>query len=179
MRNRVEGKSSLNFMNLDFNTLSSAHHLWSRGGCTSTKRVAASFRAKLLSGSYILQGNRARFNQNKVDPTCPLCKSSPEDLPRFVLACRSLSTPRKKLLRKILSLAIDLGMHIPKDPVLQCKYILNAANPEECCACSGRRIRQNHKCSCHVLNERINKLCLDLHNRRTQAISKKGKDTLN
>merc|ERR1711978_616809 len=97
-------KSSLKYMNPDITSLYTAHHLWPRGGCPSRKRVAASYRAKLLSGSYILQASTARFNQNQVNPTCPLRKSAPEDresIPHFIIACPALDMFRKKFLPKI------------------------------------------------------------------------------
>ena len=163
MKNRVMSKSSLKYMNPDITSLFKAHHLWPRGGCPSRKRVAASYRAKLLSGSYILQASTARFNQN----------SAPEDLPHFVLACPALDKPRKKLLPRIQKTAKDLGMFLPEDSARQCKYLLNTGNPEDCCACSGRRIstKQKHRCRCDTLNEMINELCLNLHNQRSQVLS--------
>ena len=177
MKTRAMNKSSLQYMNLDIPSLSAAHHLWPRGGCPSRKRVAASYRAKLLSGSYILQATMARFNQNQVNPTCPLCKNAPEDLPHFVLACPALDKPRRKLLPRIQKLAKDLGMFIPEDSAQQCRYLLNSANPVDCCACSGRRIpiKQKHRCKCYFLNEMINDLCLDLHNERSRALSQTSK----
>ena len=173
MKNRAMSKSSLKYMNPDITSLYTAHHLWPRGGCPSRKRVAASYRAKLLSGSYILQASTARFNQNEVNPTCPLCKSAPEDLPHFVLACPALDKSRKKLLPRIQKIAKDLGMFLPEDSARQCKYLLNSGNPEDCCACSGRRIstKQKHRCRCYTLNEMINDLCLNLHNQRSQVLS--------
>ena len=108
-----------------------------------------------------------------VIPTCPMCKSAPEDLPHFVLACPSLSTPRDKLLPRIKRLATDLGMYLPQDQDILCKSLLNSANPESCCACSGRSRVSKHpiKCKCSRLNDMISQLCLDLHNGRTQALS--------
>ena len=32
-----------------------------------------------MTGTYMLQANRAKFNGNDVDPTCPLCKEDLED----------------------------------------------------------------------------------------------------
>ena len=167
------GKLSLKYLDTNAASPSTAHHLWPREGCTSRKRVAASYRAKMVSGSYILQATRARFNQNRVIPTCPMCKSAPEDLPHFVLACPSLSTPRDKLLPRIKRLATDLGMYLPQDQDTLCKSLLNSANPESCCACSGRSRVSKHpiKCKCSRLNDMISQLCLDLHNGRTQALS--------
>ena len=175
-KTEAEGKSSMKYMSPILDPRS-AHHLWPRGGCASRKRVAASFRAKMLTGSYILQANRARFNQNSVDPTCPLCLSEPEDLPHFLLSCTKLSSTRNLYLPRIKRIASDLGIFLPEDYVSLCKNLLNAADPDACCACSGRskRSRQEVRCKCSRMNELINQLCLDLHNDRTQVLSQTGK----
>ena len=172
----AECKSSLQYLDLTDIRPNAAHHLWPRGGSSSGKRVAASFRAKLISGSYILQTNRARFNQNKVNPTCPLCKSAPEDLPHFLLSCPSLAPPREKLLPRIRTLAKEIGLQLPQDTPSQCKTLLNAPNPETCCVCAGRKKdRSPPKCKCVTMCELINELCLKLHNCRTQVLSLSGK----
>ena len=178
MRTEAEGKPSMKFMSPDLDP-HSAHHLWPRGGCASRKRVAASYRAKMLSGSYILQANRAKFNQNKVNPTCPLCHSAPEDLPHFILICPNLCKTRNKYLPRIKHLANNLGMLLPEDNVSLCKYLLNSADPDTCCACSGRskRYKQTHRCKCSRMNDMISQLCLDLHNVRTHVLSQIGKDS--
>ena len=54
----------------------------------------------LLTGTFILQSNRARFNQNEVDPTCQLCYAESETLTHFLLKCRKLETVRKPILDK-------------------------------------------------------------------------------
>ena len=45
---------------------------------------------KLISGTYILQKNKARFNQYEVSSLCPLCGIEPEDLMHFMLTCEKL-----------------------------------------------------------------------------------------
>ena len=139
--------------------------------------MAASYRAKMVSGSYILQATRARFNQNRVDPTCPLCGMEPEDLPHFILTCPKLSKARNKSLPRIKHLANDLGMSLPNDSL--CRSLLNSADPDDCCACSGRSQRgiQSPRCKCSRMNDLINQLCLDLHNNRVQILSQIGKDS--
>ena len=148
----------------------SAQH-WLKGGYTSRKRVAASFRAKMLKGVYILQANRARFNQHTVNPTCLLCFTAPEELPHFFLTCPKLSSKKK------LYIPSDREKLLPEDNVSLCKNLLNAADPDACCACSGRstRSRQEYRCKCSRMNDLINQLCLDLHNARTQVLSQTGK----
>ena len=173
-------KSSLSCMDLHDVNPHSAHHIWPKGGCSSRSRVAASFRAKLLSGSYILQANRARFNQNSVNPTCPLCKQAPEDLPHFLISCQGLEPTRTKTLPKIKRLASTLGMFLANDPETLSKNMLNSANPDSCCACSGRskKSKTPTRCKCSRLNELIKQLCLSLHNTRTQILSQIGKNHL-
>ena len=116
LRADIAVKLSLSCMDLHDVNPHSARHIWPKGGCSSRSRVAASFRAKLLSGSYILQSNRARFNQNSVKPTCPLCKQAPEDLPHFLRSCPDLEPTRTKTLPKIKWLASTIGMFLANDP---------------------------------------------------------------
>ena len=176
IKTAAEEKSSLKYMSPVMDPRA-AHHLWPKGGCASRKRVAASYRAKMVSGSYILQATRARFNQNRVDPTCPLCGMEPEDLPHFILTCPKLSKARNKSLPRIKHLANDLGMSLPNDSL--CRSLLNSADPDDCCACSGRSQRgiQSPRCKCSRMNDLINQLCLDLHNNRVQILSQIGKDS--
>ncbi|CAG2222940.1 unnamed protein product [Mytilus edulis] len=56
---------------------------------------------KLVSGTYILQENRSRFNQNNVEATCLLCGQETEDLPHFLLKCTLLETTRKASLEDL------------------------------------------------------------------------------
>ena len=48
---------------------------------------------KLVSGSYIFQSNRSKFNQSQIDATCLLCGE--EDLEHFLLRCQLRETTRQ------------------------------------------------------------------------------------
>ena len=61
----------------------------------------AAIKTRILTGCYTLQANRSKFNQYKVDPTCPICKSAPEDRKHFILQCSSTERIRGKYLPKI------------------------------------------------------------------------------
>jgi hypothetical protein len=61
----------------------------------------ATTKARLLCGVYILQSNRAAFNQFRVDPTCPLCRQGNENLRHFLLACSALHAARTKRITKL------------------------------------------------------------------------------
>ena len=61
----------------------------------------ASIKARVMTCTYVLQSNRAKFNQYKINPTCTLCGEEPEDQEHFLLRCRSLSETRDPFTRKI------------------------------------------------------------------------------
>ena len=56
----------------------------------------------LATGSYILQLNRFRFNQNEIDDaTCQLCHQANETLKHFILDCAVLEPARRPALDAI------------------------------------------------------------------------------
>ena len=60
-----------------------------------------STKLKLVTGTYILQSNRAAFNQNAIDPTCLLCKNGEETIKHFLLSCTALSCAREPIIDSI------------------------------------------------------------------------------
>ena len=56
---------------------------------------------KIVTGTYILQSNRASFNQNEIDPICLLCKTGAETLTHFLLHCATLEGIREPILKDI------------------------------------------------------------------------------
>jgi hypothetical protein len=55
----------------------------------------------LVTGTYILQSKKARYNQYAVDPTCLLCKNGPETSVHFLMECKALQEARSRSLRRI------------------------------------------------------------------------------
>ena len=56
---------------------------------------------KLLTGTYVLQTNRAAFNQNAVNPLCKLCNNSEETQQHFLFECPELEDRRTPILHEI------------------------------------------------------------------------------
>jgi hypothetical protein len=52
---------------------------------------------KLLTGTYILQNNRAKYKNYTIDPTCLLCDSEAETPAHFILNCPALSSIRNPI----------------------------------------------------------------------------------
>ena len=60
----------------------------------------ASWKARLMSGTYMLQATRARLYQHQVDPTRLCCCKEPENVEHFLLRCESLTQVRNPFLGK-------------------------------------------------------------------------------
>ena len=88
---------------------------------------------KLAAGTYILQTNRAAFNQNDAKPTCLLCNDGDETLEHFLLFCKSLETVRKPILGDLChelseAVKIDFGSQNTDTKVrllMDCSYLVN------------------------------------------------------
>ncbi|VDI76287.1 Hypothetical predicted protein [Mytilus galloprovincialis] len=65
-------------------------------------------RIKIATGTYILQTNRAAFNQNNVDPTCKLCDQAEESISHFLLCCRALDQIRTPILKNVICKCSEL-----------------------------------------------------------------------
>ena len=63
----------------------------------------AGIKARLMTGTYVLQSVRAKFNQYSVDPAYLLCGENPEDHEHFLLWCRSLTESRDPFIKTIKS----------------------------------------------------------------------------
>ena len=71
-----------------------------------TTRLAV--KLKIVTGTYLLQCNRAAFNHQDNDPTCLMCKSEPETVEHFLLRCTKLEDTRDPLLLELNALADEL-----------------------------------------------------------------------
>ena len=100
-------KSSLKYLLPENCTLSRQHLLWESTSYNPRDIRRAVVKAKLLTGTYILQANRARFNQHEVNPTCPLCGEGSEDREHFLLNCARLEGIRKPYVQSILKTLPD------------------------------------------------------------------------
>ena len=88
---------------------------------------------KLLTGSYILQVNRAAFNQNQVDPTCMVCQQGPETVDHFLVECSALEEKRRPIMDSIFSSMCELFEPSPDtedlvQTLLDCSKVIDCQN---------------------------------------------------
>ena len=98
----IKNKTSLKYINKDSLKVGKCHHVWStvRNSIYDSRR--AQLKCRLLTGTYILQGNRAAFNQYQVNPTCRLCSVAPENRQHFISECLFLNPERSDYIEKLL-----------------------------------------------------------------------------
>ena len=65
------------------------------GNAREIPRIA--IKLKLVTGMYILQTNRAAFNQNQIKSTCLLCNTEDETMEHFLLSCTALHSVRQPI----------------------------------------------------------------------------------
>ena len=95
------------------------------GGCCARTRIAASYRAKLIAGSYILQTTRNKFNQFEINRKCPLCQEQDEDLPHFLIECPALQDARKRHMELFVKSLKEDGAPLPSGADDWCYFTLN------------------------------------------------------
>ena len=103
-RTDIESKSSLKYLNPEAVKIGKVHQMYAtvRNNIQDVRR--AEIKARLLTGTYTLQSNRAKFNQYNVSPICQLCNKDPETREHFLTCCESLQNIRSVYHSKIRSL---------------------------------------------------------------------------
>ena len=108
----IESKSSTKYVNPSILKVGTCHHIWStiRDNIHDSRR--AQLKCKLLTGTYILQSNRAAFNQYSVNSTCKLCELAPEIRQHFIGECVYFETERSAYINKLTSSGILTLEHL-------------------------------------------------------------------
>ena len=127
----IEIKSSLKYLNPESVKVGKTHQIYTyvRNSTFDVRR--AEIKARLLTGTYTLQSNRARFKQFNADSICPLCKREPESREHYIVTCESLIDVRTPYLVKLRTLfdyisGID---DILKSPELSVQLLLDSSHP--------------------------------------------------
>ena len=102
-KSEVDSKPSLKYINSSNLKVGKSHIVWSSVRCNVMDNKRAQVKCKLLTGTYILQGNRTSFYQYEVNPTCKVCAVAPETRQHFLAECESFLHERRGFIHKIQS----------------------------------------------------------------------------
>ena len=132
-RTDIESKSSLKYLNPEAVKIGKVHQMYAtvRNNIQDVRR--AEIKARLLTGTYTLQSNRAKFNQYNVSPICQLCNKDPETREHFLTCCESLQNIRSVYHSKIRSLfepSSDKINSLLDDPARCTQLLLDSSHPD-------------------------------------------------
>ena len=163
-------KSSLKHLNVSKLQIGVPHQLWSTLSTNPREVKHACTKARLLTNTYVLQSNRAKFNQYDVKETCVMCKKESETRCHFLLKCEKLEQPRRYYMDRLSTMLFD---NCPSDVVrkvlnnqnLTVQLILDSSHP----TISSIITITPHLCN--DIEEITRKLCFNLHVHRSMLLS--------
>ena len=177
-RSELLTKSSLKYMSPHSLNAEGVAPVWDTARDCPTESFKAAVKVKVLTGTYRTQACRAKFNQNKADPTCCLCGAEAEDVAHFLLRCPTLAKVRKPYLDKLLddSTHLKLCLVSDKDGDLLTQCLLDANHPLV------PDIIRNSRIEIQCLEQASSDLISALHVERwrlLQALCSKNQNTIN
>ena len=86
----AQTKSSLINCDLSSMSVGVTHIVWESAANNLHDIGRSIIKVRMMTGVYMLQSTRARFNQYSVEKTCPLCRLDSEDLTHMLLRCPAL-----------------------------------------------------------------------------------------
>lgn len=107
LRNEAEQRSTLNYCTKAILQVGRTHPVWSTVESNTTDVKKGICKARLLTGTYLLQTNKAKFNKYEVEDTCPLCRLEPEDREHMITRCPAFSSFREKYILAIRNIITD------------------------------------------------------------------------
>ena len=84
-------KSTLKYCNISCLQIGRTHHVWDYR-ITRLEVRRAVVKSRIVTGTYIVQSLRSKFNQYQTDPTCPLCYVEDEDITHIHLRCSAYTS---------------------------------------------------------------------------------------
>ena len=126
MEKRHSRKIFLKYVNPAVLSVGKCHTIWStvRNNITDSRR--AQRKCKLLTGSYILQANRAVFNQFQVDPICKLCSVAPGTCQHYIAECSIFEIERNSFKQKVCNY-LPLREYDLQDPDTFSRLVLDSS----------------------------------------------------
>jgi hypothetical protein len=96
----MRDKKTTQYINTQVCRVGTPHPIWGTTANTVRDVRRAAIKVKLLTGTYLVQANRARFNQHE-NSKCPLCEGDTENYKHFLLECPELEQTRTPFLEEM------------------------------------------------------------------------------
>ena len=105
LRKEAQEKSTLKYINIHSMKIGQTHPVWSSLESTVTDVRKGITKSRMLTGTYLLQSNRNKFN-NSESAICKCCGIEIEDILHMLLECPALFYERKKYFEEIRALIV-------------------------------------------------------------------------
>jgi hypothetical protein len=96
-----QSKSSLSLLSTTSIEMGKTHIVWDSINNSVRDVRKAITKARMLTGTYMLQTLKSKFNQAEVDPTCPVCRLETETMTHVITSCPVYNEVRKEYFVKI------------------------------------------------------------------------------
>ena len=96
-----QSKSSLSLLSTTSLEMGKTHIVWDSINNSVRDVRQAITKARMLTGTYMLQTLKSKFNQSEVDPTCPICRLETETITHVITSCPLYNEIRKEHFVKI------------------------------------------------------------------------------
>ena len=162
-------KTSLRFFNVKSLRIGEVHHAW-KSVPTDPRTVKRVYpKIRLLTDTYILQENRARFSQYKVNECCPLCGIEAEDRVHFLTVCSRLVESRQGFICELVSILSirnsDASVRsLIKDPQCLTQIIL------DCSVIADARLLEIDEDMLVKIEKWSRNMCFVLHQKRSEIL---------
>ncbi|CAC5416003.1 unnamed protein product [Mytilus coruscus] len=94
-------KSTLKLLSKRNLNIGQTHNVWDTISNSVKDVRKATTKVRMLTGTYMLQTLKVKFNQAEVDPTYPICKLKAEDLQHLLTSCPAYRHIRKSHFQQI------------------------------------------------------------------------------
>lgn len=143
LREDCKNKSTLNMLCIDSLEIGKTHVVWDSISNSVRDVRKATTKARMATGTYMLQTHKAKFNQAEVDPTCPICRLEEENLQHVLTRCPIYNEIRNELLPNIKEIVVRTigtekwttnfnNMNIICQLIIDCQMLtLNGMLPKE------------------------------------------------
>jgi len=89
------------YWNIQVYRVKNPHNIWSCINPLEHEVKRAEIKARMVTGTYMLQSNISRYNQQEVPATCQICKDEDETLNHMLLKCAAFTGERAAFTGKL------------------------------------------------------------------------------
>ena len=106
-RNEACEKSTLCFMNFEMTKVGQTHTVWSSLESSVAEVRKGIVKCRMVTGTYLLQTSKHKFNRTTISATCNCCGLGDEDITHMLLECSALHVQRKLFFPKVRSIVCN------------------------------------------------------------------------